>query len=294
MEHKFCYVCDVLGYKNILINLPLDDQLKRITDWNSLIIEGLNKFGLNEYAIISDTVFVSAENIKENLKKLLNFSKYMLTEGTKRCFPIRGAIAFGDVVLDNEKHLAYGKAAASAYNLMEEQDWIGTCCETPLPSVDCLWDFDLIFVYPAPMKGGSVVCCPVVSWDIPGYADLRRSTIRLGLTNETDDMSWKYANRIQNTIILKWYLNGAKRKIIKAKPSTFQADLPIKHIDDLIGSLLFNANLIDLGYTLTQTPDGESTYTIEGGPTVTKQVSPSDAILRKPVTISKSMCAKKI
>ena len=83
MEHKFCYVCDVLGYKNILINLPLDDQLKRITDWNSLIIEGLNKFGLNEYAITSDTVFVSAENIKENLKKLLNFSKYMLTEGTK-------------------------------------------------------------------------------------------------------------------------------------------------------------------------------------------------------------------
>ena len=202
MEQKFCYVCDVLGYKNILINLPLGDQLKRISDWNNLINEGLNKFSLCEYMINSDTMFVSSENTKENLKNLLNFSKYMLTEGTKRCFPIRGAIAFGDVVLDREKQLVYGKAAANAYNLMEEQDWIGTCCEPNLPLVDGLWDFALVFVYPAPMKGGHVVNCPVVAWDIPRYADLRRSTIRLGLTNETDDMSWKYANRIQNTMIV--------------------------------------------------------------------------------------------
>jgi hypothetical protein len=136
-----------------------------------------------------------------------------------------------------------------------------------------LWDFDLVFVYPAPMKERPVICCPVVSWDIQSYADLRKSTIRLGLTDEMEDMSWKYANRIQNTMMLKWYLNGAKRNIIKARPCTFRADLPMKHIDDLINDLLFDANLRNNGYTLTRTPDGEPTYTIDGGPTVTKQNS---------------------
>lgn len=273
MKEKFCYVCDVLGYKSILINLPLSDQQARIEDWKSLIDDGIKKFNVSEHIIASDTLFVSEEYDVNNLKQLLNFSKYMLTEGTKKCFPIRGAITLGDVVLDNRKSLAYGKAAADAYTLAEKQDWIGTCCDQNLPLVDSLWDFDLVFVYPAPMKGGSVIYCPVVSWDIPSYSDLRRRTTRFGLTDEKEDMSWKYANCIQNTMMLKWYLNGAKKGIIKAKPRSFPGDLPMKHIDDLVSELLFDANLRSHGYTATRTPDGETTYTRTdgGGPIITKK-----------------------
>lgn len=273
MEERFCYACDVLGYRNILINLPLSDQQGRIEEWKKLINEGMQKFNLSEHVIASDTLFVCADYAKDNLVRLLNFSKYMLVEGTKKCFPIRGAVALGDVVLDNDKNLAYGKAAADAYSLAEEQDWIGTCCAPHLPFVDCMWDFDLVFVYPAPMKGGSVIYCPVVSWDIPSYSDLRKSTTRLGLVDEKEDMSWKYANRIQNTIMLKWYLNGAKKGIIRAKPRSFLGDLPMKHIDDLVSDLLFDAYLRNHGYTATRTPDGETTYTMpeRRGPIITKK-----------------------
>lgn len=273
MEQKFCYVGDVLGYKNIMINLPLADQLTRIEAWKNLINDGIKKFDLSEHIIVSDAVYVCAENNKGSLQKLLEFSKYMLTEGIKRCFPIRGAITFGDVVLDEEKNLVCGKAAANAYNLAEEQDWIGTCCEDNLPLVAHLWDFNLVFKYLAPMKREKVIPRPVISWNIPKYADLRRNTIGLGLTNESEDMEWFYANRIQNTIMLKWYLNGAMMKIIKANPSIFQADLPIEHIDKLINNLLFDANLRNSGFTLTRTPDGDPTYAIDRGPTTTIQNS---------------------
>jgi len=52
---------------------------------------------------------------------------------------MRGAISFGEVTWDKE--ITFGKAIVNAYNLENDQDWIGTCCEHDLPRIDELWDF---------------------------------------------------------------------------------------------------------------------------------------------------------
>ena len=254
MSEMYCYAGDLLGYKNILQNLSLDDQHKQIKAWKNLVKT------TSENLTTSDTVYVKAEDEKDNLKKLLNFSCRMMTEGIKNGLLIRGAIAFGEVVFDREMNLAYGNAVSDAYTLAENQDWIGTCCEPHLPTVDCLWDFDLVFVYPAPMKGGTVLFRPVVSWKVPDYEDLRRTTTEFGLTKKGETMNWKYANRIQNTIIFSLYLKGVKAGLIKAKPKSFPGDSPMWHIYKHIDDLTFTAKMAKGGYTLTQTPDGKKTY----------------------------------
>ena len=81
----------------------------------------------------------------EGLDDLLLFSKYVLEEGVKKSFLIRGAIALGDVRWNDK--ITFGDAIVKAYIRANNQDWIGTSCESYLPHIDLLWDFDKVFWY---------------------------------------------------------------------------------------------------------------------------------------------------
>ena len=67
---------------------------------------------------------------------------------------MRGAISFGEVTWDKE--ITFGKAIVNAYNLENDQDWIGTCCEHDLPRIDELWDFHRVFGFFAVLSGYGV------------------------------------------------------------------------------------------------------------------------------------------
>jgi len=160
----------------------------------------------------------------------------MLNLGIKRSLPMRGAISFGEVTWDKE--ITFGKAIVNAYNLENDQDWIGTCCEHDLPRIDELWDFHRVFVYPAPMKSEKkLMFRPVISWNVPEYRELRDKTAKKeGLA--IGDMDWKYAYRIQHTMMFSLYLKGVLNKTIQARPSKFPPDLPIEHIDSCVNEFI--------------------------------------------------------
>lgn len=262
MDEVFCYVGDIAGYKNILLSLPPEEQQVRIREFGDLCKNATKKYGFHDsYIIVSDTIFVIAKKSKEDLRNLLEFSSYMLKNGIEKALPIRAAIDFGVAHIDKENSLVYGKAAAEAYVLAEEQDWIGTCCavkwkdccsedkkeEVPeLPFIGELWNFDLVFVYPVPMKNGKVLFRPVVSWEVPQYRKFRSVTVEGGLVVDKY-MDWKYANRIQNTIIFSQYLNLIKCGRIKAKPEVFRGDLPIQLIDDVVEEALKDDIILSRG-----------------------------------------------
>jgi hypothetical protein len=140
----------------------------------------------NSHIIISDTIFAIAENSKDGLERLLKFSSYMLESGIRKALPIRAAIDFGPAELDSNSRSVYGKAAVQAFNLAEEQDWIGTCCAEnsydesvtseeerlpKLPYIDALWDYDLVFIYPVPMKNGKVLFYSNTPEQAAGYSN---------------------------------------------------------------------------------------------------------------------------
>jgi hypothetical protein len=269
MDEVFCYVGDIAGYKNILLSLSPEEQRDRIREFIELIGNATREFGFQDSFInVSDTIFVIAKNSKEELKKLIKFSGYMLENGIKKALPIRGAIDFGVAQIDKENHMIYGKAAAEAYKLAEEQDWIGTCCaenskdccdehentkKPKLPYISELWDFDLVFVYPVPMKAGEILFRPVVSWNVPSYEDFRTGTVRRGLVSD-ENMDWKYANRVQNTIIFSQYLNVIKCGLIRAKPEVFRGDLPIRHVNDIINESLSEVRFLNGGWNIIKIP----------------------------------------
>lgn len=260
MDKMYCYVCDILGYKNIMLNLSLEEQRKQVFAWKNIVDTASEKFDIAKDCLrASDTLFVKGEYGKDNLKILLELSQYILEEGIRNHLPIRGAIAFGDVVLDQENDLVYGDGVVNAYNLAESQDWIGTCCESYLPGVDCLWDFDLVFVYPAPMKNGKIIFCPVVSWSVPEYVELRNYTVKS--YKKGDNMDWIYANRIQHTIMFDLFLKGVKHGVITAKPQTFPGDLPMWHVCEIIDEVCSDANYLRGGYKITQRSDGNKVIT---------------------------------
>ena len=122
MKEMYCYAGDLSGFKNIIMNLDLTGQTKRVNEWKKLVSDGVNKFELPRYNIISDTVYAGAENNKQGLEKLIGFARYIMEKGIVKSFPIRGAISFGDIFWD--EHMPFGKALVKAFNLANEQDWV--------------------------------------------------------------------------------------------------------------------------------------------------------------------------
>jgi hypothetical protein len=273
MDEVFCYAGDILGYKNILLSLPPNEQWVRVNEFKEFVHEATGKYGFQDsYLIASDTVFVTAVNSKDGLDRLLKFSSHLLENGIKKALPIRAAIDFGPAEIDSKNGSVYGKAAAQAYSLAEEQDWIGTCCaensdddseklqekKPKLPYIDELWDFNRIFCYPVPMKNGKVLLRPTVSWNVPSYKDFRVNTVEKGLVSERD-MDWKYANRVQNTIIFSQYLHASRYGRINAKPNLFSGDLPIQYLDNIINDHVHETHLIQSGHASIVKMHGRNT-----------------------------------
>lgn len=87
----YCYVGDLLGFKNIMLNLDPDEQSKRFDEWINLVNLGIEKFDLPKHQLVSDTIFAGADFNKYGLEKLVSFGKYMMEEGIAKSLPLRGA-----------------------------------------------------------------------------------------------------------------------------------------------------------------------------------------------------------
>ena len=89
MENGYCFVGDLLGFKNIILNLPPECQTKRIEEWIGFVQDSFKKFDLTHSELVSDTIFAETDLTKNGLKNLIGLSKCLLQEGIKLNFPIR-------------------------------------------------------------------------------------------------------------------------------------------------------------------------------------------------------------
>jgi hypothetical protein len=140
MEEMYCYVGDLLGFQNTILNLDEIEQEKRVTEWIQLIDECKKDLPITHSHYVSDTIFIGAKGNKDGLDALLNFSKNLLEKGVINSFLLRGAITFGKIHWDSR--ITFGVAIVKAYNLANNQNWIGTVCELNLPDIDSLLEFN--------------------------------------------------------------------------------------------------------------------------------------------------------
>jgi hypothetical protein len=222
----YVLLLDLLGFSNIVRNLPPEDLDSRILAWVSLVESAAKESSVSKVSMLSDTVFAAAEPSQEGLMSLVSMAKIILKSGTEQAFPVKGAITHGEY---NWGQLVYGKAVIDAHELESQQNWIGISCAIGLPHIESMWGFDKLICYTAPKKAGHICIHPVVSWDVPNYEQLQASTLKFGLSKAGEMLSWPWADKIQHTIAFSIY-----KRIISSSncdPSKFHNSMPIHTID---------------------------------------------------------------
>ncbi|MFA6371711.1 MAG: hypothetical protein WCW68_03710 [Methanothrix sp.] len=252
MEKMFCYVGDLLGFRNINFRLQQKAQSKRIRQLKRLVEDGIEEFSIPHHNLLSDTIFAGEKASIDGLTNILGFSQFMLEKGIEKALPLRGAVSFGDATFGDKN--VHGKAIIQAYEHAEKQNWIGTSCTSwkgePLKMLNEIWDFEKVFVYPVPMKEGKVIHLPAVSWKVPQFKDLRINTIIKGLVTKKY-MDWNYDYKIQNTIMFSIYLKCINAGVINHRnPSKYPGDQPISHICSCIDEYVIETLLLRSGKKL--------------------------------------------
>ena len=224
-------IADVLGFGRIVRNTPeatLDD---RIQVWVNLVESTAAKFGIEKLQLISDTLFVSVPSAIEELEKLLNFSRQLLTDGIEQSLPVRGAIAHGTYAWGK---LTYGQAVISAHELEQAQNWIGIACAPQVSVTDNLWSVDRLICYPPPFKRAAIQCLPVVSWPVPTAERLMTLLTGGGLIQKGEIITWDLGEKMNNTILFRLYLDLLRAR--GAAPSKFHGLLPAHPIAAVLGA----------------------------------------------------------
>ncbi len=217
---SYVLVADVLGFSNIASNLSHDILSDRMNTWVGLVKDVGDETGIKYIQLASDTIFAQEEDSEDGVMRLFRFSKLLLERGIEKCFPIRGAITYGDVSW--EKDMIYGKAVVKAHELEKALDWIGIACGK-LPKIP--WSWDLVCTYPAPKKKGIAEVIPAVIWNIPNEIELFDLSSDKGIMNGDDDkVRWENYTKPMNTIIFSKYIRNAKK--VGYHPSEFDLSVP--------------------------------------------------------------------
>lgn len=129
IEYKDCYVAfiDVLGFKNIILQRQCDEVYSIfedlfITEQIELVFNDKKLTIINQvkYMIMSDSIVMYIDaSLDDALFALLYRCQYLQQQLLEREIPIllRGGISRGELFVDEEKNIVFGKALTMAYYL---------------------------------------------------------------------------------------------------------------------------------------------------------------------------------
>lgn len=232
-----CFVGDLLGFSNLIMNLPPEHQETRVKEWINLARSCAQEETIEQFQLISDTIFASAEPNSDGLQRLINFSRLLLENGGKMALPIRGAISVGEVNWGNE--VTFGKAIVNAYKLAENQNWIGVVLHPDVTQHSNLWSWDSLVTYPAPMKSGLIRNFPAVVWNIPAFNEFVVALTSEGLVKDGDPLNWSWAEKVQSTLLLRIYLRMLQPHGAYLDPAKFHGRLPIEMLAHMSSDQVF-------------------------------------------------------
>lgn len=185
---------DILGFKEMVQNISLTELSvkyesvvgrvsqslnypdNRISDRSrSLFSNASPEEAFCDRYIFSDSIILFSQGHgMESCLKLLTYAwrlnQLMLVSG----FPLRGAITYGEVYVNDELKIFLGNGLTSAYELEQRQQWIGVSIDesvfTAFPDLDKLLGneelpFNGIFLpYNVPMKDGTSRRMRTLNW----------------------------------------------------------------------------------------------------------------------------------
>jgi hypothetical protein len=219
---NYCLVADLLGFSNLMLNLPSDLQSVRVAQWTDLVNTAASNAGISQYQMVSDTVFAGADPTAEGLKRLIAMCQSLLQHGVPSALPIRASIALGDVSWGT---VTFGKPIVDAFRLSNDQVWIGACLHESVTHQQYSWDS--LIVYPVPLKSGPIQLRPTIAWQIPALEEFMRAVCDQGLTKEGELLSWEWLNKVQNTLLFGMYIRLLSQYPTQISAEHFRGITPI-------------------------------------------------------------------
>lgn len=179
-----CFVglFDILGFRNMVKNDQLEYVWKSYNEIKSstTFIKDNLKSLLNRKVVnidtFSDTFLIytadhrdkGQEDIDEHFNAMLGICDALFHSANSNQIPIRGAITVGELIVD--KGLLLGKPIVDAYEMEQNQNWMG--CWISANAIDCIskqlldrqMNGNLILKYKVPLKKSDIQECYVFNW----------------------------------------------------------------------------------------------------------------------------------
>lgn len=129
---RYVAFLDVLGFKDYVLRHSIDDVYKRLQILNGFRPEeGEKDYDSDEekritFRIFSDSIFIfTRDDGFVTLRHFLSYVKRVIRNALRREIPLKGAIAYGDIVVDEERNLFCGQPIIDAYLLEEDLQYMG-------------------------------------------------------------------------------------------------------------------------------------------------------------------------
>ena len=129
---RYVAFLDILGFKDYVLRHSLGNVYSRLRTLNGFLptdeeqdyetdIEKRIKF-----TIFSDSIFIfSKDDTFVNLRHFLSYVKRVMRMALRKEIPLKGAIAYGNIVVDDEQNLFCGQPIIDAYQLEEDLQYMG-------------------------------------------------------------------------------------------------------------------------------------------------------------------------
>ncbi len=212
---------DVLGFKQMIDTLSLEQLATKyeqmIDNANALNTKlpqpGRTSETTNSYCkhfIFSDSIILIANDDSDGaFIDIVLFTWKLLQVSIVNGMPLRGAITYGEIYVNENKNIVLGKALTNAYLLEGQQDWIGVIFDkiviqryqTLLKSHD-VYD-ELLYNYNVPLKEGKTCEFRVLNWRLNllssiGIKPLFKNPEKIDSVQQKIDNTLAFSSHIAN------------------------------------------------------------------------------------------------
>ena len=205
----FVALFDVLGFKSRLRSEGLDSVRFGYRDLMNRKLEAagtipvLSRTGGTNHliasTIFSDTILLWCNDEWDALQTLLASAAYLVAKAVDMRWPLRGALAYGNCVLDRNSRTFIGQPIIEAYEAEQSQQWVGAAITRSLldhPVVSGrLGALEDIIEYSVPVKDGLPALSHALHW-CPYSSRARQELETARLTTSNQDAKLYYSNAI--------------------------------------------------------------------------------------------------
>src|SRR6266568_7866780 len=173
----FVGLFDVLGFKSRLSDHGLDEvrsgyrQLvdRKVDAGVVPVFSGAGgTYRRLATTIFSDTILLWCIDEWEAVQTLVTGAAYLLATAVDMRWPLRGALAYGQCVLDRQSRTFIGQPIIEAYEAEQAQEWVGAALTS---SVTChpllgarVQSLEDVVEYPVPVKDGHHALTHALHW----------------------------------------------------------------------------------------------------------------------------------